>query len=73
MWQITTDLETGVMTAVLEVLYLGSAQIPQALIEVPVLYNLFNSFLITCTFSVMFPYKNLKSCVRYILYEEWHR
>jgi hypothetical protein len=32
MWQITTDLETDVMVAVLEVLYLGSAQIPQALI-----------------------------------------
>jgi hypothetical protein len=32
MWQITTDLETGVMAAVLEILYLGSAQIPQALI-----------------------------------------
>jgi hypothetical protein len=37
MWQITTDLKTGVMVAVLvavlEVLYLGSAQIPQTLIE----------------------------------------
>ncbi len=32
MWQITMDLEKGVMVAVLEVLYLGSAQIPQALI-----------------------------------------
>ncbi len=44
MWQITTDLETGVMVAVLEILYLGSAQIPQALIEVLVFYILFYSF-----------------------------